>query len=326
MRLIITNGDSAAATIKQANIEADILPWRDILHDGPVPHCETLQALSEIRADFIARSGWGDFQEVHNQFISRDNTLQSALSYQEVILWFEHDLYDQLQLWQLLSWFSGQQLGNCHLTMICKDRFVSEIPAAELPEEFAGREAVTQSQLSAARQAWPAFTAESPEKLFSLFQTGENPLPFMITCLNRLLEEYPSHSNGLSRNEQQILQLVADGLEQPVEIFQAAGRLESAPYLGDWSFWSYIQVLLSGESPLLKTGNGSPFQMPASGISIADFKQQTLFLTDAGRQVLAGQKDWLKHYDIDRWIGGVHLSQGNIWRWDAYNKSLFFQQ
>ena len=66
--------------------------------------------------------------------------------------------------------------------------------------------------------------------------------------------------------------------------------------------------------------------MPASGISLADFKQQVLFLTDDGHQVLAGQKDWLKCSLIDRWIGGVHLTPGNIWRWDEYNKSLLFEQ
>ncbi len=326
MPLIITNGDSAAANIKQANIKAEILPWRDILHDGPVPHSRALPALSEIRAGFIANSGWGNFQEVHNQFITRDNTLQSAFSYQEVVLWFEHDLYDQLQLWQLLNWFSEQQSGNCNLTLICKDRFVSEIPIAELPQEFAGCQSVSETQLLAARQAWQAFTADSPEKLLTLFESGDNPLPFLTACIHRLLQEYPARSNGLSRNEQQILQLVADGLEHPVEIFQAAGQLESAPYLGDWSFWSYIQVLFSGEHPLLRTGNGSPFQAPASGISLADFKQQTLFLTDDGREVLAHEKDWLKCHEIDRWIGGVHLKPGNIWRWDGYNKSLLFEQ
>lgn len=322
MHLIITNGDSAAATIKQANIDAEILPWRDILHDGPVPNGKTLQALSEIRARFIAHSGWGNFQEIQEQFTSRDKHLQSALSHQEVILWFEHDLYDQLQLWQLLSWFSEQQADNCNLTLICKERFVSEIPAAELPREFADRQSITKSQLLAAQTVWEAFTADSPEKLVRLFKAGENRLPFMIPGIHRLLQEYPSRSNGLSRNEQQILQLVADGLEYPIDIFQAASQLEAAPYLGDWSFWSYIQILFSGEYPLLKTGDGSQFQAPASGISPADFKKQTLFLTDDGRQVLAQQKDWLRCYNIDRWIGGVHLTPGNIWRWDEHNKSL----
>ena len=36
-RLIITNGDSAAACMREARLDGEILPWRDILHEGPVP-------------------------------------------------------------------------------------------------------------------------------------------------------------------------------------------------------------------------------------------------------------------------------------------------
>ena len=36
-RLIITNGDDAVARMREAGIRGEILPWRDILHEGPVP-------------------------------------------------------------------------------------------------------------------------------------------------------------------------------------------------------------------------------------------------------------------------------------------------
>ena len=35
--LIITNGDEAAARMKEARINGEVLCWRDILHEGPVP-------------------------------------------------------------------------------------------------------------------------------------------------------------------------------------------------------------------------------------------------------------------------------------------------
>ncbi|MGI9511113.1 MAG: hypothetical protein ACR2QJ_17380 [Geminicoccaceae bacterium] len=34
--LVITNGDSAADRLRAAGCKAGILPWRDVLHDGPV--------------------------------------------------------------------------------------------------------------------------------------------------------------------------------------------------------------------------------------------------------------------------------------------------
>ena len=36
-KLIVTNGDSAAERLREAGIKGHIIPWRDMLHDGPVP-------------------------------------------------------------------------------------------------------------------------------------------------------------------------------------------------------------------------------------------------------------------------------------------------
>ena len=54
-RLIITNGDSAVARMREAGIAGEILPWRDILHEGPVPAAPGLEELSSVRAQFLAR-------------------------------------------------------------------------------------------------------------------------------------------------------------------------------------------------------------------------------------------------------------------------------
>jgi len=96
--LNITNGDCAIEIMKKANIPGVFLPWRDILHDGPVPGELSLEELSIIRADFIISRGWGEAKRIKQDFIDRDNTLRSIDNYKKIILWFEHDLYDQLQI------------------------------------------------------------------------------------------------------------------------------------------------------------------------------------------------------------------------------------
>jgi hypothetical protein len=35
--LHVTNGDSAAGTLRATGVVQRIIPWRDALHDGPVP-------------------------------------------------------------------------------------------------------------------------------------------------------------------------------------------------------------------------------------------------------------------------------------------------
>ncbi len=101
--LNITNGDCAVDLMKKAQIPGSFLTWRDVLHDGPVPGLIGLRELSDIRARFLANRGWGDENKIKQDFIQRDNTLKCYSNYDRIILWFEHDLYDQLQLIQILD-------------------------------------------------------------------------------------------------------------------------------------------------------------------------------------------------------------------------------
>ena len=105
--LIITNGSSAVAAMERAGIVGEKLPWEDVLHDGPIPAGLDLEALSTVRARFIADRGWGAFDEMRSDFRRRDGRLRASHDDDEVVLWFEHDLYDQLQLLQLLDWFGA---------------------------------------------------------------------------------------------------------------------------------------------------------------------------------------------------------------------------
>jgi len=102
--LHITNGDAAASLLIASSVAGDVLPWRDVLHDGPVPGGLSLAKLSQVRAGYLSDSFMLPLTDVQRDFALRDGQLQSSDRYDEVILWFEHDLYDQLQILQLLDW------------------------------------------------------------------------------------------------------------------------------------------------------------------------------------------------------------------------------
>ena len=57
--LHITNGDSPVAVLRAAGMAGEVVPWRDVLHEGPVREGLGLEALSRERAAFIAEAGWG---------------------------------------------------------------------------------------------------------------------------------------------------------------------------------------------------------------------------------------------------------------------------
>ena len=180
--LIITNGDSAATLLRKAGLGTDIVPWRDVLHDGPVPLTDDLTALSAHRAAFLAASSWADSQMVADDFAARDAQLIDCEAYDEVALWFEHDLYDQLQLLQILDWFAGHPPAQGRLFLVQADDFLG-IQEPSTLERFATRRApVTDRQRDLARTAWTAFRQTTPEAWAALRTHELALLPHLPRC------------------------------------------------------------------------------------------------------------------------------------------------
>jgi len=319
--LHVTNGDHAVTQLRAAGIEGDVLPWRDVLHDGPVPDGLSEEELRAVRADFIAGDGSAARETIQREFAERDASLERFRDHDEVVLWFEHDLYDQLQLLQLLDWFSGRPLGRTRLTQVASDQYLGLMEPDEMRRRFAGREPVRPEQIALGREAWAAFRAPDPRALERLIARGDaalRPLPFLRAALRRHLEELPDTRSGLSRIERQALEAIAAGAAPLREVYPAAHhRREDAIYLGDSSFANYLEALSGEETPLVTFDDGSRVRRSAGDDDRA-FWERRVVLTDAGRAVLAGAEDRVRLLGIDRWLGGVHLYGHEVpWRWDG---------
>ncbi|MGB1110189.1 MAG: hypothetical protein ACPG4N_07525 [Gammaproteobacteria bacterium] len=329
--LHITNGDSAAEIIQRTGIPGSVLPWRDILHDGPVPAGLETAALAEVRADFLSAFAGMDRASVLEGIRSRDEICQSWADFDAVVIWLEHDLYDQLQLIQMLDSFGREPLPTDFLSMICIDRFpgvepfygLGQLTVEQMATLWPERNPVSAEQIALATKAWAAFRSPTPEALFKLTQGDTGALPFLSDALIRHLEEFPDARTGLSRHERQILRMVQTGTERPGPLFAEHQLLEQAPYFGDWSFWELLASLINTDRPLLSLVDGAEFVYPPGVEPNEAFRTQRLKLTALGDAVLKGEADWVEIKPMDVWKGGVHLSHATgIWRWDAEQQTI----
>jgi hypothetical protein len=149
-------------------------------------------------------------------------------------------------------------------------------------------------------------------------KAAQSIAPFALAALERLLSEHPSSHNGLSATQQQILGIVAqNNLIGPEELFRDNNLREQYAYLGNHQFWLQLSRLINIDNPALRIVGKSEFRYSLrDDLPKEEFTAQQIDLTHLGRRLLANKADFVRESDIDRWIGGVHLTPKNDWRWN----------
>jgi len=324
--LHVANGTATTRTIEAAGIPGACSIWSDPLHEGPVPAGLSDLELMDLRARFLAGPGdvTGAAWAGGNPSLDPANDLRewrAAIerheSYGELILWFEHDVFDQLNLVQLLTWLREHLPETKPVSLICVGSFpgrpdfkgLGELTPGELASLVDTRQPVSDSQYELAQRAWAAFRAPTPEPLDALRRGETSALPYFAPAMARFLQEYPWTRDGMSRTERRLLELASgDGIALG-KAFPRMHEGEQTYYVTDGSLAALAETLAHTSPPLLT--------LDLATTEAGQVLRGRVALTAIGRSVLAGELDKVAACGIDRWLGGVHLrSGGRLWRWD----------
>ena len=320
--LHVANGTSTTATIHAAGLPGRLSIWADVLHDGPVPSGLSGDALLEVRARHLAGPAGVSPDDTAAELTRWRAAITADEPFDELVLWYEHDLFDQLNLIQLLSWLVTLPGGAPHTTLISINTFpgrddfkgLGELTPPELASLFDTRQPVSASQFALAQSSWQAFRSPDPRSIELLLGGDTSALPFLAAALGRHLEEFPWTGDGLSRTERRLLELVAPGPTRLGAIFPRMHDFETAFYIADLSFLE-VAMGLAAEPPGLIAVD------PAGDRTLSGVAS----LTAQGQAVRGGGVDRVRRWGIDRWLGGVHLAgTGEMWRWDPKAKRLVF--
>jgi hypothetical protein len=293
----VTCGDLAARQLREAGLADEVIVWRDILHEGPVPGDCGLDELSDIRAGYLAGLGWTTEAEARSDFRSRNERLVTVAAATPITLWFDDNLVNQLQLIQVLATLSTVDTKEVWLA---GPHTFGGVPPEKLRQLDADRRTLTQAHLDLGVAAWTAFRAPAPAALADLAATDTTPLPALAAALTRHLRQYPGTRDGLGETERRGLAAIAGGRTDFVDVFMAQAEGDDPPFMGDTTFRHYLARLAAGPQPLLGIDGAGRYRVTGTGV-----------------QVLAGEANQVELNGIDRWFGGVHLTGRATWRWDG---------
>ena len=331
--LHIHNGDCSADIAKQSSLPGEHVAWRESLITGPTPVGHLGDDWRRLRAQHLSEAYGVELQECEQGLLSQEETLATFGEHDEVVLWFEHDLFCQLHLLYLLNWFWRRDLRKTKLSLVC----VADFPGKEgfhglgelMPHEFTSlfptRQPVTRAQLDLATSAWQAYCSANPTDIGQVLQTDTSALPFLDAALRVHLERFPAAKNGLGRIENRALQLIHDGLNRFSDLFAKFSEAEPVYGLGDAQFWLALRRLSAASQPLITIKGIANEEINQHVLTPDIVRSAKLRLTDLGEAVLKGEADFLAFNRIDLWLGGVHLhNQETLWRWDENPRALVF--
>ncbi len=324
--LHILNGSSTEGTLKQSSVTGEYFSFRDALINGPTPGEVHGEKWRLLRARHLSESYGVDLAVCERDLTAQEATLSSFLQHEEVVLWFEHDLFCQLNLLYLLDWFAHVELAQTRLTLINigefagRDNFrgLGELNASELASLFPQRHEVTAGELALATSAWAAYRSFDPTNIQVLLETDTSSLPFLKSAFKAHLQRFPSTRNGLGRIEHTGLSLIENGSEKFIDLFQKFAAAEPVYGLGDAQLWLNLLELSTAREPLLSIQNGNGSALTPRVIHSARFK-----LTAVGRALLTDGADFVELNGIELWLGGTHLqNEVNVWRWNEEKEKL----
>jgi hypothetical protein len=311
----VCNGDSTADTLSLADLPGEIRVWADALDQGPV--------LPVADAEhYRARAAHHGEPGAEEKLAAWDRGVDEAAGAEELILWFEHDLFDQLALIRLLARLARRGLPST-LTIVSIDRHpevpsflgMGQLKPEQLAELWPRRTPLSRDAIDEAITAWIAVTAADPRALPFLVRRVK-AMPFLAGALERHLEEFPDPTSGMSRTERQLLAAIARGVGAGAD---GGAALRKASHDIDPRYPITDTLLLSTVRTL--AGYGFVELPPGGGHNLREIAAA---VTPLGRQALAGAIDRVAEHGIDTWRGGVRLvGKGAVWRWDTRERRLF---
>jgi len=239
-------------------------------------------------------------------------------AYDTIELWFDPHPNDQLQLIWLLDHFRSHPETAARLVFRLVDFDLLDTREDELRRFEVFDLPVAEAELNTASRSWQAYCSPTPQACFDLLSSNLSALPMLRPALVELLEELPSGVSGLGATEMRLLEMLAWGFANTNPLFHLR-TVRGTRIFGEWEIGYLLDGPAFGPKPKPAVAGLDEELRTLDRENLLDrhpaYLRSRLSLTEFGKAIVAHKEDFSRHNPIDRWWGGTHLTNDNLWRW-----------
>ena len=232
----ILNGDSLALRFPDAHIEGDVIIFREAFIEGDVSG-NSLHDLWQSRARFM-----GLTEEIYrNQIVTELEKIGSAPDDSVFNLWFEYDLFCQVNMWFVISMIKNLSIRKkvyavytsyLHPTHNQFWNGFGQANAADLKICYDGRILLSEVELQLGHDLWTAYKSNNLEELIRLSKIPSPAFPYLQQVVNAHAERFPK--DGIKGRPERVLEdIIKNRSTDFHKVFEEFWNRESIYGFGD---------------------------------------------------------------------------------------------
>ena len=289
--LHITNGDAFTEKLGTLKLNGDVITWREMLCEGKTLTNVGSENFWKTRFEFLNKN----YKVTKSWFIEKTlkeyRSLCNHKQQDQIILWFEYDLFCQINMLAVLSWLKKHR-RYAEIYLVCSgdedetNRLyrLNDLSDEQLLNSYENKVKLSQNDIEYADYVWQLYCSDNPIRLENLIDFDNYQFDYLSDAIKVHLRRFPTIKNGLNELENRVLEFSLH--QKPKSKKELLGKLiENQGFYG-FGDTQYERVI-SSLRPLFSSFN-------------------PVRLTAKGKQILDGQTNYYSQIrDSEDYLGGA---------------------
>ncbi|MEX0314855.1 MAG: DUF1835 domain-containing protein [Allomuricauda sp.] len=299
--LHITNGDNFTSKLQSLHLKGDIITWREMLCEGKTLCNVGSESFWKTRFEFLNKNYKVSKSWFVEKTLKEYRSLCNHKQQDQIVLWFEYDLFCQINMLAVLSWLKTHR-RHAEISLVCSGKEdesdylygLSELSDEHLLRLYENRTVLTQDDIEFADYVWQLYCSDNPIRLENLIAHNNFQFEYLSDALKAHLRRFPTIKNGLNELENRILEIASQ--QKPESKRELLGTvLKNQGYYG-FGDTQYNRIITSLK-PLFNSF--SPVKLTRKGKQILEDKANFYSQIRDNQMYLGGSLKYSFLYNTD---------------------------